>query len=701
MNKPTIVCIDDELLVLSSLRDALSQVLGDDFAVEIAESGEEALEIIQELTKHNREVPLVISDQLMPGIKGDQLLAEIHAQHPKTLKVMLTGQASPEAIGHAVNAANLFRYVAKPWNDATLIGIVREALSSYFQERNIYEINQALEKINAELEQKVRDRTRVLQHRIEVETLVASISREFMNLLPEQVDGAINSALQRLGELFQADRSYLFQCSADGSIMNNTHEWCAPTIHPQIHRGQNISAEQLPWFIAQIHQMEIVRVLDVQTMPPEAQIDQAEFQLQQIKSLICVPIVLRQTLFGCVGFDSVGQLRAWNEVQIQALRVVGGIFATMLDGHRWRTALQLSEKRFRQAFDNAPVGMALIATDGHYLRVNRSFCQIVGYTKAELLRRQFHDISHPGELDRNLELVRDTLSGKVESFQMEKRYIHQSGRIVWVLLHSSLIRNQFNKPEYFVTQILDISDRHQIDRLKNEFISIVSHELRTPLTSIHGSLGMLDSGVYLNQPDKAKQMLQIALSNSERLTRLVNDILDLERLESGKMEFNFVPCNTATLMQQAVDTVQAIADQTGVQLTLTPLAIEMLADGDAIVQTLVNLLSNAIKFSSPGSTVWLRADLIDDGAFCMLSVRDQGRGIPADKLERVFGRFQQVDVSDSRQKGGTGLGLAICKSIIEKHQGTIWVESALGSGSIFYIRLPLTPSYGDTETQRI
>jgi signal transduction histidine kinase len=168
---------------------------------------------------------------------------------------------------------------------------------------------------------------------------------------------------------------------------------------------------------------------------------------------------------------------------------------------------------------------------------------------------------------------------------------------------------------------------------------------------------------------------------------LVNDILDLERLDSGRAVFEKTLCQAADLIQQAIDGIQAIATQQQISLIVTPTDVEVWAAADAIIQTLTNLLSNAIKFSPPQSAIHLSVESQIDGV--QFQVSDRGRGIPADKLELIFGRFQQVDNSDSREKGGTGLGLAICRSIIERHGGTIWAESSLGAGSTFFFTLPL------------
>jgi len=200
-------------------------------------------------------------------------------------------------------------------------------------------------------------------------------------------------------------------------------------------------------------------------------------------------------------------------------------------------------------------------------------------------------------------------------------------------------------------------------------------------------------------------MLQIAINNSDRLVRLVDDILSLERLQSGKVQLIREQCQVTDLMQQAIDSVQALADQSAITLLLvSPLAVTCYADPDAMIQTLTNLIGNAIKFSSAGETVWLKAEVRNgrEGSensgqalphsppYLLFSVIDKGRGIPADKLDVIFEQFQQVDLSDSHQKGGTGLGLTICNNIVQQHGGKIWVESTLGKGSTFYFTLPLT-----------
>ncbi len=225
------------------------------------------------------------------------------------------------------------------------------------------------------------------------------------------------------------------------------------------------------------------------------------------------------------------------------------------------------------------------------------------------------------------------------------------------------------------------------ERVKDEFISVVGHELRTPLTSIRGSLGLLAGGLVGELPGDAANMVALAVENTDRLVRLVNDILDIERMDSDHLPLQRAPVGVAELVHSSAQALQETAAQAGVQLRTDVQALSVCADADRVVQTLVNLLGNAIKFSPRGSFVTVA---VSHGDGCALfSVTDSGRGIPAGQLDSIFERFNQVDVSDAREKGGSGLGLAIARGIVESHGGHIWAESAPGQGSTFYFTLPL------------
>jgi PAS domain S-box-containing protein len=243
----------------------------------------------------------------------------------------------------------------------------------------------------------------------------------------------------------------------------------------------------------------------------------------------------------------------------------------------------------------------------------------------------------------------------------------------------------------YTLYLRDITERKQLERLKNEFVSTVSHELRTPLTSVRGSLGLLEGGLVGPLPAKATELVKIARSNTDRLIRLINDILDLEKIEAGKLELRLEQQRPSELVELTLTGIAGYAEHAQVRLRsdLPPLP-PIRADKDRLVQVLTNLVSNAIKFSPAQGEVTVEASA-GDGTV-RFSVRDQGPAIPPELQSRLFEKFRQLDGSDARAKGGTGLGLAICKQLVEQHGGRIWVESAPAAGSAFHFELPEDPT---------
>jgi PAS domain S-box-containing protein len=332
-------------------------------------------------------------------------------------------------------------------------------------------------------------------------------------------------------------------------------------------------------------------------------------------------------------------------------------------------------------------GILVVDTADHVLLVNKQFTRMLNIPE-EVIRTNGdnklieHVLTQLKDPDAFLEGMNYLHSHEREKTRGEIEF--KDGRVFD--RYSSPLQDSTGKLYGRIWYFRDITQRSELARMKSELVSVVSHELRTPLTSIRGALGLLSGGLLRSQPEKGERMLKIAVSNTDRLVRLINDILDLERLESGKMNLEKRTCNAADLMTQAADNVRDLADKAGVTLSVSLHLARLWVDPDRIIQALINLISNAIKFSPRGSTIWLsvtpQADQIQ------FQVKDKGRGIPQEKRESIFERFQQVDASDRREKGGTGLGLPITRSIVQQHGGRIWVESALGQGSTFSFTLP-------------
>ncbi|WGV23355.1 ATP-binding response regulator [Halotia branconii] len=361
-----------------------------------------------------------------------------------------------------------------------------------------------------------------------------------------------------------------------------------------------------------------------------------------------------------------------------------------------------AEEKFAKVFRSSPnpIAIATIA-EARFIDVNPSFLKMSGYSLEEVIGHTVTVLNLGKDtvsIAQTIQLISDTGS----LYNQEFEFSTKSGESKTILLSIELI--DLGGVQCALLIANDITERK---RLENEFISLVSHELRTPLTSTMGALDLLGSGQLGTLTEQGQKVLSIATINTERLIRLINDILDLERMKSAQIFMQKVKCNAADLLIMATETMQAMADKLQVKLIVHPLSVELWADPDRLLQTLTNLISNAIKFSQPGDTIWVSATLTEHKSiklgenedsstqdnllpsFLLISIRDQGRGIPEDKLQIIFERFQQVDASDSRNKGGTGLGLAICRNIVQQHNGKIWVKSNLNQGSTFYVLLPL------------
>jgi signal transduction histidine kinase len=234
----------------------------------------------------------------------------------------------------------------------------------------------------------------------------------------------------------------------------------------------------------------------------------------------------------------------------------------------------------------------------------------------------------------------------------------------------------------------DVSIKKEAEKRVNEFYSVISHELRTPLTSIRGALGLIQGGVVGWGTDMSKEMVNVAIESSDRLIRLINDILDIKKIEAGQIKLSRVAVDCTTPMKAAKEVLDGMAKHVGCEVTYKPAdKLTVIGDEDKLTQVLVNLVSNAIKFSGEGKHVSIYADRTEQNSV-RFSVQDDGPGISQKDQSRLFKKFQQLDSSDTRGQGGTGLGLAIAKAMVEHHGGIIGVDSELGKGSTFWFEIP-------------
>lgn len=351
--------------------------------------------------------------------------------------------------------------------------------------------------------------------------------------------------------------------------------------------------------------------------------------------------------------------------------------------------LRTSEEKFRIAMEHASIGMTLLDSKGRWLGVNRALAQLLGYSQEELLEQNFRTVTHPDDLHTSDDLVRQLLAGDIETYTIEKRYLRKNGDTVWAQLSASAVRNPDGSAKYLVAQIQDITERREVERVKNELISTVSHELRTPVTSIRGALGLLAGTLAAELPEQANKLIDIANKNSERLILLVNDMLDIDKIASGKMQFDMRREWLGPLIVTAIENNQPYAERFGVNIVTNAARIAALVTVDParLQQVMSNLLSNAAKFSPTGGQVDVTLSV--DGQTCRIAVKDHGQGISEAFAPLIFGKFSQADSSATRTKYGSGLGLHISREIILQMGGSIGFDSEPDNGATFWIDLPL------------
>ena len=351
-------------------------------------------------------------------------------------------------------------------------------------------------------------------------------------------------------------------------------------------------------------------------------------------------------------------------------------------------ALEESEGRYRDLFENAHDLIASFHPDGRFVYANAAWQATLGYDDAELAGLRLSDIVAAGHLD-SVQDAADGLAGRPEGVRIECDFTAKGGRAIRVEGHlgARVVRDG---PLTVRGIFRDITQRREIERLKEEFIATVSHELRTPLTSIQGALELVADGAAGDIPDAAESLLKIAQGNGYRLLKIVNDILDISKIEAGEMPFTTAAVDIGALARMAIDANDRYAEQHGSYIRLeSELASRtyVRADADRLLQVLANLISNAAKFSPADTEITVVVET--RGGDVRITVRDRGDGVPEAAREHIFGKFMQADGSSTRAHGGTGLGLAISKAIVDRLSGTIGLDSETGHGTAFHVTLPI------------
>ncbi len=404
------------------------------------------------------------------------------------------------------------------------------------------------------------------------------------------------------------------------------------------------------------------------------------------------------------------EVRPWHDVSGE----VGGIVISMeeiTERKRSEEAILRSEERFRAIFEKAGSGIAIADCDGRLREVNPAFCEMLGYTRDELIGGLAFNLVHPADQSMNLQEFQRLRQGEVTALEFEHRYLRKDGQTVWVRKSASLLLDKNGRLEAILALVTDVTERRRMerdlrdaDRRKDEFVATLAHELRKPLAPIRNAVYVLQRSGADNPSagDKARSLLAMVERQVDHLVRLVDDLLEVSRMTSGKIELQKKQCDLNIILRHAVDTSQPFIQSGGHRLTLelpsSPLTLH--ADPVRLTQVFANLLNNAAKYTEHGGHIWLKARR--SGEQVIVSVRDNGIGILPEMLPRVFDLFAQSDDARRRAQGGLGLGLALVRSLVQMHGGQVEVRSeGCDRGSEFVVRLPITAAVAKEEDTKM
>ncbi|CAN1212839.1 hypothetical protein TUMEXPCC7403_21720 [Tumidithrix helvetica PCC 7403] len=641
--QPTILCVDDDRAVLLSLRDQLTRNFHNDYNIELAQDGLEALELLDELRAEGVDVPLVISDHIMPGIKGDEFLIRVHSRFPKTLNVLLTGQANADAVGNAVNFASLYRYIAKPWNDTDLCLTVTEALRRY-QQDNELELSQATLR---QSEERFRQ-------------LAETIDEVFWVTNPQR------SKVIYLSPSFE--QVWGMSCE---DIYDRPQQWLETIVEDDRARMQNIFSNQVQ--NKYIEEYRIVR--------PDGE--------------ICW---IRDRGFPVQ--DQTGH----------TYRIVG-----IAENISQRKQLEQEQARLIAILEASPDFIAIANIEGRILWINFQLRQLLGLPpECDLSQLVFSDFNSDDSkaivLDRGIpnaiekgiwvgETTISTLEGtEIPVSQLIIAHKSEDGDVQ----HLSTIMRDISTLKQINTELeIRVEERtaelkaakeaaEAANRAKSTFLSNMSHELRTPLNVILGFSQLLvaDDSLDLDQKEEVEHIN----ASGNHLLSLINDILEMARIEAGQITFTAGSFDLYELLDRLEGMFQRQAQFKDLQLkfirSLDKLPQYIETDKSKLSQVLINLLGNAIKFTEAGS-VTLRVTYDRDRLF--FAVEDTGSGIESSEIDTLFQPFIQSKRKDPRQEG-TGLGLPISRQFVELMGGALTAESQLGVGSTFEFYIPFKPA---------
>jgi PAS domain S-box-containing protein len=556
-----------------------------------------------------------------------------------------------------------------------------------------------------------------LRRRLALEHLLASISTRFINITRSTIDNAIDESLEGMGRLVKANRSYLFRFSEDMATSNNTHEWCAEGIQPQIERLQGVPCSNIPWWMRHCERGENIIIPRVSGLPQEASAERELLAAQGIQSLAVVPLKHGERLFGFLGFDAVTAERIWDWDDIRLLRVVGEILVQSLLRIESQEALQESEQRFRALADSSPAPIWVTDTKGHLLFINQFFSSFFGVLMEEVRKVDWQRLLHPEDRAVYVRAFLDATSAQA-CFKSRARVCRVDGHWRWI--DARAIPRFSASGEYLgmvgfspdVTEIVEAETalklaNHQLETLNAQlevrvaertaklqelvremegFSYSIAHDLRAPLRAMHGFAQIVLEDSMEKLDERSLDYLRRITTSALRLDVMIQDVLNYSRLVRQGLPLTTV--NLDQLVREIIESYPMYQPPGAEVLVQSPLP-SVKANISALTQSISNMLENAVKFVAPGTVprVLIRAE--SSQSLVRIWVEDNGIGIPGEWQKRIFELFQHYHSQD--EYDGRGVGLAIVQKSVERMGGKVGVESEPGVGSRFWIELPCAP----------
>jgi PAS domain S-box-containing protein len=562
------------------------------------------------------------------------------------------------------------------------------------------------------------------EERVRFEKLIATLFTHFLNHSPGEIEQGIDFSLQAIGNFIGADCCYIFLLQGDGVSLERLNFWCRSAAVPLLHQEPEFSFKQTPWLIKQLRHHESVYIDYVAQLPDEAAAERELLDRCGAKAFTAVPMVYRGSLVGVLGFQFVSDGQPLHKDNLPLLKIVGEMFVNAFERNKAEKALRESEERFRQVITSISDHIYFYKVapgQGHInLYLSPNIAELTGYPHKKFTEDWSFwptKVIHPE--DQSSAAIQAEKLAIGEDSETVYRLVRADGEIIWVRDSGRTERATDAILVYGV--VSDISERKEAEdalteerallaqrvhertaelslanaelaraaRMKDEFLAAMSHELRTPLNAVLGMSEALQEQVYGEMNEKQLNALARIEESGRHLLSLINDILDLARIEAGKLEPQIGPVHVSMVCEGSVHFVDKAARDKKIKIqVITEPDLIIYADERRLKQVLVNLLSNAVKFTPAGGQVGLEVRVNSEKQAVDFTVWDTGIGIAKKDMKKLFQPFVQVDSRLSRQYEGTGLGLSLVYRMVEMQRGSVTVESTVGEGTRFTISLP-------------